>query len=277
MSHEVAQKRGLRVVVLGDSVAFGYRVPTAYDQKRGLVFDRAERPYPELVEERLRVRFNRSDIEVIPLAVPGYSSSQGLAWLERDVAELKPDAVVASFGWNDLRTAGLPDRVTLPSSFLQILLRRLIASSQFLLHVKGAPSAGPSTPAVAEPRTSDDEYVSNFLKMAEICKREGAWFGILLPVYRDPNVPGIDPEKPQDRGNPDEGRRMTFYRHRLRAEAQIARIPTLEISKLTEGAWPGNRRLFGERIHPNAAGHVLIAGRLAEFLREPLERLQARQ
>ena len=87
-------------------------------------------------------------------------------------------------------------------------------------------------------------------------------------MYRDANSPGIDPHETID---PAEGKRMTLYRDRLREAAKANNIPALEIPELTERSWPGNRSLFAERIHPNAAGHRLIAERLAAFLATPLQ------
>jgi lysophospholipase L1-like esterase len=185
---------------------------------------------------------------------------------------LKPDFVIACFGWNDVRSAGLPDRVTMPSSGAQVFVRRLIGSSQLLLSIAGSAQrrALPQGTLPPEPRSSEQEYVSHFLGMKELCRQHGAWFGILLPVYRDPNTPGIDPENPDDPGAPEEGQRMTRYRDQLHDAARAHNIPTLEIPELTERSWPANKTLFGERIHPNAAGHALIAERLTEFLTEPV-------
>ena len=69
---------------------------------------------------------------------------------------------------------------------------------------------------------------------------------------------------------------MTHCRATLREKADEKRIPALEISELTERSWPANKALFGERIHPNAAGHRLMAERLAAFLSEPVARLKLR-
>jgi lysophospholipase L1-like esterase len=275
MDRTVAPGKTLRILALGDSVTFGYRVPVAHSADKPTDFDPGEKPYPPLLEEMLRAKFPGRDIEVLPLACPGYTSWQGLAWLKRDIDRLKPDMVLACFGWNDVRSAGLPDRLTMPASRAQVFARGLIGKSQLLLSL--AQSAQRRQSAVLpeskpEPRSSDVEYVGHFLEMAEVCRRHGAWFGIILPVYRDPNTPGADPEHPDDPGDPAEGQRMAHYREQLRAIAQTSKIPILEIPELTERSWPGNKDLFGERIHPNAAGHRLMAGRLMEFLPIPVER-----
>ena len=273
MARDVGAKKGIRIVVLGDSVTFGYRVPVAFKKEKPAEFDAKEKPYSALIEDALRAKFPGRDFEVLPLACPGYTSGQGLAWLRRDIASLAPDIVLACFGWNDVRSAGLPDRATMPSSGSQVFVRRIIGHSQLLLHIADSAQRKAATApdsALPEPRSSEEEYIAHFLEMNRMCVGKKASFGILLPVYRDPNTPGIDPAQPDAGTDPDEGARMTAYRNRLRAAAKENHIAAIEFSELTEASWPSNKALFGERIHPNAAGHRLIAERLIAFLDEPL-------
>src|SRR6185436_6118589 len=94
------QPDAIRVVCLGDSVTFGYRVPTVWPDKP-TEYDPEWLPYPILLEKQLRAANPGRDIDVVTMAVPGYTSSQGLAWLRRDIDELRPDLLITSFGWND--------------------------------------------------------------------------------------------------------------------------------------------------------------------------------
>ncbi len=273
MDRNVTAKKGVRIVVLGDSVTFGYRVPVAFKKEKPAEFDEAEKPYSALLEDALRAKFPGREFEVLPLACPGYTSGQGLAWLRRDIASLAPDIVLACFGWNDVRSAGLPDRATMPASGAQVFIRRVIGHSQLLLHMaESAQRKSATAPgsAASEPRSSEDEYVAHFLEMNRVCAERKVWFGILLPVYRDPNTPGIDPSQPDAGTDPAEGARMTAYRNRLRGAAKENQIAAIEFPELTEASWPSNKALFGERIHPNAGGHKLMAERLVEFLPLPL-------
>lgn len=267
MDREPGPKRGLRVVCLGDSVTFGYRVPVAHDRAKPAEFDTAERPYPALLEAGLRASFPGREIEVLPLACPGYSSRQGLEWLRRELPNLQPDIVTACFGWNDVRVAGPADRMTFPANGGQVALRRVMAHSQLLLHVARSAQRKKPVNFTPEPRSSETEYVDHFMEMADLCKTGGAWFGIILPVYRDPNVPGDYPEGHEDVANPAEGTRITRYRGQLAENAAANKVPSIEFAELTERGWPGNSALFGERIHPNAAGHALIAKRLIIWLK----------
>ena len=273
MARDIGAKTGLRIVALGDSVTFGYRVPVAHSAEKPADFDPEEKPYPPLLEQTLRAKYAGRNFEVLPLACPGYTSWQGNAWLERDIDRLKPDIVIACFGWNDVRAAGLPDRATMPASPGQAMVRSIMGRSQLLLSIAASAQHRQASTTMAiqpEPRSSDAEYVASFLKMAESCRKRGVWFGIVLPVYRDPNTAGVDPDNPEAPADPAESGRMTHYREQLRKTAQAANIPVLEIPELFESAWPGNRDLFGERIHPNAAGHRLMAERILEFLAQAI-------
>jgi lysophospholipase L1-like esterase len=155
----------------------------------------------------------------------------------------------------------------------------VISHSQLLLHIAESAQRKAATPpgsVAPEPRSSEEEYIAHFLEMNRMCVEKMAWFGILLPVYRDPNTPGVDPSQPDAGTNPDEGARMTAYRNRLRDVAKENNIAAIGFPELTEASWPSNKTLFGERIHPNAAGHRLMAERLLEFLAEPLARLNSK-
>ena len=66
--------------------------------------------------------------------------------------------------------------------------------------------------------------------------------------------------------NPPEAELMARYRKALRAETQQKQIAFLEVTELTEAAYPSNLGWFGELIHPNHMGHRLMAAELLELL-----------
>ncbi len=103
-----------RILVLGDSVTFGH----------GSVY---EHTWPLLFEQRLKAW--RPDVEwqVWNLGVPGYNTSQELAYLLDVGPQFKPDVIVVGFFGNDFvdnRPVAVPSRVAIWSSDAKNLLRR---------------------------------------------------------------------------------------------------------------------------------------------------------
>ncbi|HUE83909.1 MAG TPA: GDSL-type esterase/lipase family protein [Pyrinomonadaceae bacterium] len=246
-----------RIVCLGDSVTFGYRVPAVWPE-RPTDYDRTALPYPMLIEKALQTVNHNRKIEVITMAVPGYTSHQGLAWLGRDLKSLDPDLVTVSFGWNDASLSDFPDRETIKTDWPTVTMRWLVDQSQIFAHAtkKLRIWRKPEVPAVIRPapRVSEKEYVDNMMAIADLTQKRGTPLIIIGAPYRDRVT------------NAPEAQLMTSYRAALKAEAKTRGIPFLEILELTEAAYPANKGWFGELIHPNHLGHRLIASELLEML-----------
>ncbi len=246
----------LRIVCLGDSVTFGYRVPVVFAERPD-EYDPAWLPYPELIEKRLRQANPDRDIETVTLAVPGYSSHQGRAWLARDIERLTPDIVTANFGWNDVGLRSVSDSRLMRTGWGRAWMRRLLALSQALiraslwLETRGDRQTGQPQRV---PRVSRDEFVENHLEIARLAREHGARALIVGPVYRDAS------------SFPDEAARLEAHRRALREAMADAGIPYLQVDLLTEAGSPANHELFGELIHPNHRGHRLMAGAVLESL-----------
>ena len=244
-----------RIVCAGDSVTFGYRVPRVYTHKNQGTLGGLS--YPLLLEKWLRAANPGRTIEVIPLATPGYSSHQGLAWLRRDIGWLQPDVVTACFGWNDIGLRSQSDAATMKTDWLSVTARRLLSHSQALVHAsrwlrfrRGTPR--PDTVR----RVSRERYVDNLLEMARLARGHGASPVLIGSVYRDRVA------------HPPEGDVIGADRAALRDAAREAGVPYLEVGELTEDAYPANARLFEEHIHPNHRGHRVLAVALLDFLRD---------
>jgi lysophospholipase L1-like esterase len=247
-----------RIVCLGDSVTFGYRVPVVFPDRPDQ-YEADQLPYPMLLERWLRASNPAREIEVVTLAVPGYSSHQGLAWLRRDIAELEPDLVIASFGWNDISRRRGTDRDIMRTDWLSVTGRRLLLRSQALIRVVRwlRPPGGVRRPNADEDgvlRVPPRDFVSNHLEIAGLARAHGASIAVIGPVYRDAVT------------YPEEAELMTRQRDALRVAMDAAGISYLEIPELTESHHPDNAWLFGEFIHPNHLGHLLMASRLLDFL-----------
>ena len=248
---------GLRIACLGDSVTFGYRVPLIWRSTPDQ-YDRSARPYPAILEAQLRAAFPGRPVEVVPLAVPGYTSAQGLHWLQTVGAQLDADVILLQYGWNDVSLREAPDRDTMRDGGLRRLARAAAAHSQIALHIihwwqrhrprSQARGASPVT------RLDESEYVANLLAMARIAVQEGATPVIIGTVYRDAVT------------DPAAAARVRSYRAAVQLAAGRAHVDYLEIPQLTESGYPDNAALFGETIHPNAAGHRLMAQAILAYI-----------
>ncbi|HEU4832758.1 MAG TPA: GDSL-type esterase/lipase family protein [Pyrinomonadaceae bacterium] len=246
----------VRIVCLGDSVTFGYRVPPVWPE-RPKEYDPTWQPYPMLLEQELRKANPNRRIEAFPMAVPGYTSHQGLAWLRRDIGYLKPDVVIASFGWNDASLSDVPDREAIDTRWWPVAIRWLIDHSQAFAHAtRWLRSRNTVTPVVRTPvpRVSQQEYVENFKAIVQLAKDHGAAVIVIGAPYRDRTT------------NPSEALLMTQYRAWLKSDMQQSQTPYLEILELTETAGSVNEGFFGELIHPNHMGHRLMASELLELM-----------
>ena len=210
------------------------------------------------MERDLRAANLDRDIEVVNLAVPGYTSHQGLTWLRHDIGKLEPDLVTACFGWNDINLRAATDREMMKTDWYSVALRRAGSASQAISHLVSWQRKRKTSKAAsfkeAVLRVPLEDYVDNFLEIAKLARAHGASVVIIGPVYR-----GFE-------DNPVEGERMTRQRDALRAAMQEAGIPYLEIPELTEHNHANNLMLFGEPVHPNDPGHRLMEVRLLEFL-----------
>jgi len=245
-----------RIVCLGDSVTFGYRVPPVWPEKPN-DYNPEWQPYPMLLETELRKANPNRSIEVFPMAVPGYTSHQGLAWLRRDIGYLQPDMVIASFGWNDASLSDATDRELIDTRWTSVTGRWLIDHSQAIAHMtRWMRSRKATTPVVhtPAPRVSQKEYVDNFNAIVRVAKDHGAAVIVIGAPYRDSVT------------NPAEAQLMTQYRAWLKSDMAKNQTPYLEILELTEAAGSVNQGFFGELIHPNHMGHRLMASELLELM-----------
>ena len=247
-----------RIVCLGDSVTFGYRVPPVWPDKPK-DYDPSWQPFPMLLEQELRKANPNRAIEVFPMAVPGYTSHQGLAWLRRDIDYLKPDVVIASFGWNDASVSDVPDRQAIDTRWFPVTIRWLIDHSQAFAHATRwlRSRNKPKTQVVVPPpvpRVSEGEYINNFTEIVNLAHSHQAQVIVIGAPYRDSTT------------NPPEARLMTSYRASLKSTMQQSQTPYLEILELTEAAGSVNQGFFGELIHPNHIGHRLMASELLKLM-----------
>ena len=216
-----------------------------------------DRPYVDLLEESLAAAFPGRKIEVLNMAVPGYSTWQGKVLVDRMGKDI--DIVTATYFTNDAVNRSLTFRQTAPSTPAQRFVRKLAGKSQLLLHFLRRQSRNPDAPhlpGVDCSATPLEDYVKNYDYKRERCEKLGIKFVIINPFFRD-----------HEDGEPSfPGRRVRQFRAAVTSYAKAAGVPFVEIPAVTDAAYPGNNELFLERIHPNGKGHAIIAKKLHEFL-----------
>ncbi len=253
-------KGNIRIVGLGDSVTFGYRVPTAFTDNP-LSYDQSHAPFTKIIEDRLSKANPDKKVEVIPMAVPGYTTFQGRKWLERDIESLKPDLITVLFGWNDTELHKASDKVALPGTRSKFWERDVISRSQALIYANRWIQEGQeknkeeNKQTAPELRVSKDDFISNILAINKLAQKHGSKVIVIGTVLRDTQT------------NP-QAILVSEYRSRLAQAMKENNIPYLQIDELTEANYPNNSTLFGELIHPNHLGHQLMANRLMSFIKK---------
>ncbi len=202
------------VLIVGDSRSFGNQVPV-------------EATYAEVLDRELPSH------AVINVSVPGYSIYQGRTLLAKLLPELRPEIVVAAFGFNDSRYVlgeGQRDgeawfgRVYRTRTVLETLIRasrlvRLLAAvagvrvhgrsgsgeSLERAHPEDASQADALTLDEVRPRVSPEEFGAHLAAMRDMVERQGAR---LILLYL-PDNPRFMPTELNDgmtaltRGNPE--------------------------------------------------------------------------
>jgi lysophospholipase L1-like esterase len=213
-----------------------------------------------LLEKQLRAANPNRKIEVFPMAVPGYTSHQGLAWLRRDIGWLQPDMVIASFGWNDVSLSDVSDKEAIRTDWYPVLVRWLIDHSQAFAHasrwLRSRNQMLQNQPVKPVARVSEEEYLKNFAEIVKLARNSKAGIIVVGAPYRDMTT------------NPPEARLIGRYREGLKSATEQEQVPYLEVLELTEAAGSVNEGFFGELIHPNHIGHRLLASELLDLMKQ---------
>jgi len=166
----------LRVLCMGESLCFGW----------GVEF---EQSYSKQLEGLLTRRLDRT-VEVINAGTPGYTSHQGLIFLQDVGYDLQPDLVTLPYVINDIdrlrffANDGHTDAEQQPASRLWIGLNNLSARSvTFGLYRRGLlwglrAMAGPRAEARAlglglQCRVPPEDYEANLRQLVSLCRERG--------------------------------------------------------------------------------------------------------
>jgi lysophospholipase L1-like esterase len=197
----------------------------------------AKSVYPERLEAALDAR--GIDVEMINAGISNTTSQQAVERLDSDVRRFAPDYVIIQFGIND--------------SWIDASLGR------------------------TKPRLTLDEYEGYLKTIIETVRADGAkpilmtanpmrWSELYGNELKDPAL-GFDFDDPRGIN-----RLLDIYSERVREIAREEKVPLVDVSKRFEAydRIPGQSisdiLLPNDDIHPNDAGHAMIAEWLTEIL-----------
>jgi hypothetical protein len=186
-SRQVDDPKTPKVLILGDSCAFGNGVDVT-------------RTFGEVLDRLL------DGYSVINLAVPGYSSYQGVGILRRQIGRIRPAIIVAAFNYNDRRYVQRPEetdgashfkvvydssrsestvkRLEYVSYIFRAMMRLYAASTTAFSESRNPPAASVDT---LHPRVSVAGYRANLVAMIELAREHGAQM-MFLALRDNPNL-----------------------------------------------------------------------------------------
>ena len=257
-----------RIACLGDSATYGVAVPF-------------ERTYVGRVGATLEHRL-RTRVEMINAGCPGYSSYQGLRLLESRILALQPDVVTLLFGaWNDYTPAiGGDDeakgaRAGVPA-WADPVVGALGRTRIFMLLSQGHDLIVGSATDARFGRRSMDEYMTGFARgrppEGERVPPE-RFRANLAAMVRAARARGIEPvlmTPPLDAASQRKYAVSAFYRETVHELAVAEKVRLVQAAEHLSG-WEGRgESVFADWVHPNAAGHEIIAALLSPVIEDIL-------
>lgn len=234
-----------RILALGDSITFGLGVPE-------------EAMYTSVLAERLRDAFPGRRVEALSLGVPGYTSHQGRELLVREAMGYDPDLIILYFGGNNEFAASFyTDReyaATTQRNFAERLAERSAAAAFVadttrgirLLAARGA-GAGSHGKTVRVPMSN---FTDDLAAAARAAEDAGAAVVFVVPPHAEKNL-AVQPAAED-------------YTDAVRALG--GRFATADVDRRFREIGDTDALFLEDSVHPNKAGHRLIAETIAEAI-----------
>ena len=261
----------LRILFLGDSIAFGYGVNDA-----------------EVVTEQVRAALTKAgtETEVVNSSTPSYNMRQEVTFLETEGMRYSPDWVVVGVCWNDIgdksavRVDGLgrlttdveakePMSAQLSESPFGYQVRNAMKRSRLLYgalegwrRLSSRDTPDPQTVfrtdvlegnATAQVTAGWDDVRGEVRRLKRLAER--GKFRVLMVAFPIPIAVGTPYPN-------------SSYPARLQEIAAQENIPVLDLNPAFRAAYHGHESLFipYDGDHPNAAGHAIAAREITRFL-----------
>lgn len=247
---ELAREQGAAIVFMGDSCTqFG--------------------KYPEALMTFITHKHAGGvAVPFAKLGVAGWSTHQGLAQLQRDVAPLRPRVVTIYYGWNDhWLSIGIDDADVGYLLHHPLLRWSDLRITQLLMRAHVAWHA-PDDRADYPVRVALDDYKANLHAMIDAVRAIGAVPVVLTAPSG--HVPGEEPAYLARRHVADLGQLIPLHERYVQATRDVAREADAVLCDLAAAfaAQPGDGLFSNDGIHLTRDGDVRIAQLLYACLLE---------
>lgn len=226
--------------------------------------------YPWRAAERMRdlkIPAGRT-AETVSLAIPGYTSLQGLRAAEDFGLDLDPDVVFVFFGWNDHWAAyGTIDSKKVVAPGPRFLGEsRLFQATVWLLGRKRVP--------LEEPRVLPDEYRANLTAIAALfsARRIPVVFLTAPTTFYKLGVPQKLVDDRFAKSGEEAIRLHRAYNAIVREIAAESGAPLLDLEKECESSPDLEKRFLKDGVHFSPAGREWVGDRIARFVRDEVLR-----
>jgi lysophospholipase L1-like esterase len=266
-----------RVLLTGDSSIYGWGV-------------RDHETYAIYLEKELKKRF-RTNIEVINMGVPGYSTEQSIRLLEQVGWKYEPDLVIVSNIFSDCNIDAFQDRQAFkltrpdPSTTEKVLQqsRLYCAAKMHWVYYQATLNQSPNrvlmpgiptganaavrleelNETLALSRVPIDQYLENLDIIHAQAKKNKAQM-ILAPLAQEWDVGIWNVPMPE----PTKEHVLPWFPYR-KAQKDWAKQREIEIISFPEvfASYKGDpKSLFVDNMHPSRTGTLLMAQEVAQFL-----------
>jgi len=225
-------KPGLRILALGDSCTFGIGVNDT-------------QTWPA----QLQAMFDQQGLnaQVINAGVPGYTAFQGKRFLESTGLLMKPDVVIATFGFNDMEV--WQSRSDFETAQLMAIKgwESILTRSRFYYSLKrryssAMPRANNEQPTKSRPRLLPEEFQQCLVDIKRMCDQHNIRFILMVWPYR------------KQTENRHEG--LVNYQ---RVVSYVCKQEKVFGLNLVDVFIKADKQLFVDHLHANAQGCRLAA------------------
>lgn len=251
-----------RILVLGDSKAFGWKV-------------KEEDIFTEILENKLNEKYDNYNYQVINAAVPGYNTYQEVSYLKHYGLDLKPDMVILNIFVNDisdysarpvrvipqLRPFAFPKNIkdiVRKSYFLQFILLKWDIFKETYIYQQDLKFFNNCDDFLKDNVTSENtEYWQVFMQQLQE-------FDGLLERHELPGILVYAPDIKQFRQS-DEWQGLQKKIKKFAEDNGLYFIDLLPYYEQSKD-WPFLSKKFPGDYHPNEIGHRIEADVIYDFI-----------